>query len=145
MSVLFTWQNWQSSKLKPSKTNSLVAASASGWLGKMLGMLGMLARTPSEKLVSWQIDWTQEKEEGISFVAKVSFTGPLAFLSSDETWGRKNTNHTFHLVATNKQQTWKVISRVTPLPFQQCIRAQTRHSQLRVCPQVSCTPPAHST
>lgn len=48
-------------------------------------MLGTLARTPSEKLVSWQIDWTQEKAEGISFVAKVSFTGPLAFLSSDET------------------------------------------------------------
>lgn len=48
-------------------------------------MLGTLVRTPSEKLASWQIDWTQEKEEGISFVAKVSFTGPVAFLSSDET------------------------------------------------------------
>lgn len=47
----------------------------------LLGMLGRLARSPSEQLVSW----AEEKEEGVSFVVKVSFTGPLAFLRSEVT------------------------------------------------------------
>ena len=50
-----------------------------------LGMLGWLARTSSEFALSWQVDWGEEKEEGVSFVEKVSFTGPLAFLSRELT------------------------------------------------------------
>lgn len=45
-----------------------------------LDMLGRLARTPSEQPMSWQVDWGEEREEGVSFVEKVSFTGPLVFL-----------------------------------------------------------------
>lgn len=50
-----------------------------------LGMLGRLARTSSELALSWQVDWGEMKEEEVSFVEKVSFSGPLAFLSREFT------------------------------------------------------------
>ena len=50
----------------------------------LLGMVGRLARTPSEKPLSGQVDWGEEKEE-VSFEEKVSFTGPLALLSKEST------------------------------------------------------------
>lgn len=48
-------------------------------------MLGRLARTSGEQSPSWQVDWREDKEEGVSFVEKATFTGPLAFLSRELT------------------------------------------------------------
>lgn len=46
-------------------------------------MLGRL--TPSEQSLSRMLGWGEEREEEVSFVEKVSFTGPLAFLSRELT------------------------------------------------------------
>lgn len=72
-----------------SAADSLLLGSASGWPGvatTALGMLGKLARAPSEPLPAWQEESGEaEEEEEVSTVAKVNFTGPLVFLSSELT------------------------------------------------------------
>lgn len=48
-------------------------------------MLGNPARTSSSVATSWLLGWGEEREEEVSFVAKVSFTGPLLCLSRELT------------------------------------------------------------
>jgi len=54
-------------------------------VGAVLGMLGKLMGTSSEQSLSSQVDCEEEKEEGVSFVEKVSFSGPLVCLSRELT------------------------------------------------------------